>query len=271
MKSQICYQLASSVGVEFSERTMVFAPFSVREKAVSQFSLWCQVLQFLLICHWCGSTEGVSLSKSVCGFFKRNFLGLQKFYPLTQRPLVFATRSYGDLSSWHWNPGLGAWCGAGTPCSWDIPPEILFTTHGYGTSLFHVSAPPTSLDGCGFFNSVVVRLPFNSISDSSVWWLFYNLVEILKGLCQVATMFTCATILGLWILLLSCSKTISGSSLLNAKKTTLKSQCGSHINMDWRHRMWEAKIFWGNVFSEERVCIWGGLLITSRPPNQTKC
>ena len=25
----------------------------------------------------------------------------------------------------------------------------------------------TSLDGCGFFNSVVVRLPFNLISDSS--------------------------------------------------------------------------------------------------------
>ena len=24
-----------------------------------------------------------------------------------------------------------------------------------------------SLDGCGFFNSVVVRLPFNSISDGS--------------------------------------------------------------------------------------------------------
>ena len=32
-----------------------------------------------------------------------------------------------------------------------------------------VSVPPTSLDGCGFFNNnvVVVRLPFNSISDGS--------------------------------------------------------------------------------------------------------
>ena len=27
----------------------------------------------------CWSLEGVSLSKSLCGFFKRNFLGLQKF------------------------------------------------------------------------------------------------------------------------------------------------------------------------------------------------
>ena len=56
---------------------------------------------------WCWSSEGVSLSKCVYGFFKENCLGLQKFLPLTQSPLVFAARSYGDLSSWHRNPGLG--------------------------------------------------------------------------------------------------------------------------------------------------------------------
>ena len=55
----------------------------------------------------CWRSEAVSLSKSVCGFFKRNCLGLQQFLPLTQSPLVFAARSCGDLSSWHWNPGLG--------------------------------------------------------------------------------------------------------------------------------------------------------------------
>ena len=38
---------------------------------------------------------------------------------------------------------------------------------GRGRSPFLVSAPSTSLDGCGFFNFVVVRLSFNSISDSS--------------------------------------------------------------------------------------------------------
>ena len=41
------------------------------------------------------------------------------------------------------------------------------------------SVPPTCLDGCGFFNSTVVRLPFNSISDGSEWWLFDILVVIL--------------------------------------------------------------------------------------------
>ena len=42
----------------------------------------------------------------MCGFFKSKCLGVQKFLPLTQSPLLFAARSYGDLSSWHWNPGL---------------------------------------------------------------------------------------------------------------------------------------------------------------------
>ena len=53
------------------------------------------------------SSEGVSLSKSVYGFFKRNCLGLHKFPPLTQSLLVFVARSCGDLSSWHWNTRLG--------------------------------------------------------------------------------------------------------------------------------------------------------------------
>ena len=135
---------------------------------------------------WCWSSEGVSLSKSLCGFFKRNCLGLQKFLPPTQSLLDFAARSYEDLSSWSWNPGVGAWCGAGTPHSWGIPSKFLPTTCGCGTSLFHVSAPPTSLDVCGFFNSLVVRLPFNSVFVGSEWWLFYSVVVILLllwGVC----------------------------------------------------------------------------------------
>ena len=63
-----------------------------------------------------------------------------------------------------WAGGLGVGPG---PYSQDIPPEFLATTHGCGASPFHICAPPTSLHGCGFFNSVVVRLPFNSIFDDS--------------------------------------------------------------------------------------------------------
>ena len=53
-------------------------------------------------------------------------------------------------------------------------------------------APSTSLDGCGFFNSIVVRLPFNSISDGSECWLFYILVVILIWLCEeVSRVYLC--------------------------------------------------------------------------------
>ena len=55
----------------------------------------------------CWSSEGVSVRKSVRGFLKRNCLGLQKCLPPTQSPLILAATSYGGLSSWHWNPGLG--------------------------------------------------------------------------------------------------------------------------------------------------------------------
>ena len=42
----------------------------------------------------------------------------------------------------------------------------------------HLAPHTTSLNG-DFFNSIVVRHPFNLISDSSEWWLFYVLVVIL--------------------------------------------------------------------------------------------
>ena len=58
------------------------------------------------------------------GFFKENCLRVQQFLTLTQSPLVLASRSYGDLPSWLWNPGFwGMWCGAGTHCSWDNPSQ----------------------------------------------------------------------------------------------------------------------------------------------------
>ena len=106
-------------------------------------------------------------SHSCVWYFKRNCLEFQNFIPPIQSLLVFVARSYEDLSSWHWKPRQGSWCGFGTPHSQDIPPEFLSTTHGCGTSLACICDPPTSLDGCGFFNSIVVRLPFNSISNSS--------------------------------------------------------------------------------------------------------
>ena len=149
------------------------------------FSSSCMPLVPFKLLPRCWSSVGVSLSKFVCGFFMGNCLGLQKFLPLTQSLLVFAARSYEDLSSWQRNPGPGVWCGDGTPCSLDIPPKFLSTTCGCGTSPFCICSPPTSVDG--YFNSMVVRLPFNSISDGYESGLFYILVVILMWLCEEAS------------------------------------------------------------------------------------
>ena len=101
--------------VEGSERDNgLCLPFCLGESCAPALALMpdptlspCMPLVPFKLLPWCWSSEEVSLSKSMCGFLKRNYLGLQKFLPSTHSPLVFAARSYGDLSSWHWNPGLG--------------------------------------------------------------------------------------------------------------------------------------------------------------------
>ena len=52
----------------------------------------------------------------MCGFFKSNCLGLQQFFPTDSIPIA----ANGDLSSWHWNPGLGG-LGLLLP---DVPPKF---------------------------------------------------------------------------------------------------------------------------------------------------
>ena len=116
-------------------------------------------------CYW--SSEGVNLSEFMHGFFKGNCLVVQKFLPLTQSPLVFHLEIMRTYFLGTGILGWGPWCGAGTPCSQDIPPKFLSTIQGCGTSPFCISTPPISLDGCGCFNSVVIRLPFNLISDGA--------------------------------------------------------------------------------------------------------
>ena len=123
----------------------------------------------------CWSSEGMSLCKSMCGFFKRNWLELQKFFHWLN--------SYCFLHPSTRTLVLGSWCEAGTPHFWDSPSEFLSSTYGCGTSLLHVSAPHNSLGGCVFINSAVVWVSFNLISDGSACW-FYTLVVILKWLCK---------------------------------------------------------------------------------------
>ena len=78
-----------------------------------------------------------------------------QFLPLTQHPLVFTARCYGNLSSWHRNPRLDCLVGVWDPSLLRFPSQFLSTTHGCGTApsmspylsvYLHVSAPPTRLD-----------------------------------------------------------------------------------------------------------------------------
>ena len=79
----------------------------------------------------------------VCGLFIWSILKIQQFLPLPQPPLVFIARSYGDLSSWSWNPSLChlAW-------GWDYllsryPSQFLSTTWEHGSA--HAATTATSL------------------------------------------------------------------------------------------------------------------------------
>ena len=102
-----------------------------------------------------------------------------------QKHSISLARSYGDSFYWHWNPGLESLVWAGTP------------SYSGGTSAFELSLPifnchtwvwvqllqylwPSCQSWCGFFFiSLVVGLPFSSISGSSEWLLLYSLVIIL--------------------------------------------------------------------------------------------
>ena len=64
------------------------------------------------------------------------------------------------IGTLEWGAGVGL--GLLTP---DIILSNFYPPHMGVDQPGRICAPPTSLDGCGFFNSVVVRLPFTWISD----------------------------------------------------------------------------------------------------------
>ena len=129
-----------------------------------------------------------------CGPFKQSVLKIQQLFPLPQPPLVFIARSYGDLSSQYGNPRL-----CGLAWGWDhslptYPSQFLSptcecgTTHSCSTtattSLCHTasphlsathlcfSTPPTCLDACGFFKSLLSDFHTVQFSHSSGCYLF---------------------------------------------------------------------------------------------------
>ena len=93
----------------------------------------------------------------LCGSFKWSFLKIQQFLLMLQPPLVFTARSYGDLSSQCWNPGL-----CSVACHWDHSLPRHPHPHFYPPHMTVALLVPI-LDEYGFFKSLLVRLPYSSI------------------------------------------------------------------------------------------------------------
>ena len=136
--------LCGSVGRGLKKGTMASACLSAREKAVP--SSYLDARHFSSSLYATGAFQVATLmlelrgSTSMYGFFKRNFLRL-KFLPPTQSPLLFAARSCGDLSPWHWNLGLD-----GLVWAWDSLllryPSQIFIHHTWVWDQAHSTSAP---------------------------------------------------------------------------------------------------------------------------------
>ena len=108
----------------------------------------------------------------------------------SQTPMVFTVKGNGGLSSWCWNPGLWACPVTEISLSRGIPPDFYPPHVNVGPfelrSLCTVSATlplPPNLDECGFFKSLVVRLPYSLILWCS-GCCFWDMVVILSIVAQ---------------------------------------------------------------------------------------
>ena len=138
--------------------------------------------------------DGFAYILSLYKPFKQILLKIQQFLPPSEPSLVFIVRSYEDLSSWCWNLGL---CDVSWGWDHSLPrflSQFLSTTHDYettcsataATSACHTmslrlstclcdSIPPTHLDECGFFKSLVAGLPYGLI----FWW--FRVLYVLRS------------------------------------------------------------------------------------------
>ena len=110
-------------------------------EAISQHLSYCQSFQFLPIwpsscCPGAESHSGwVCMSpKLIVGPLRGVSWESHSFFCHPQPPLIFTARSYGDLSSWHWNPGLDGLVSGWDPLLPSYPSWFLSTTWGCGTT-----------------------------------------------------------------------------------------------------------------------------------------
>ena len=182
MESQIWYQLASSVGEGLENGQWPLLTL-MSDTSVSP----CISLVPFKLLHWCWTQrERVWAGETMCGLFKGTAWGSSIFFHWHD-PYWFCSQKLWELTFLALKPKLGGlvWC---CESSLTLYPSQIFIHHMWvWDQSVLVCAPPTSLDGCGFFNYVVVILPFNSISDGTEWRLFYILVVISEWLGEEAS------------------------------------------------------------------------------------
>ena len=96
-------------------------------------------------------------------FFKKKCFGLQNFLPPTQCPVVLQPEVWGTYVPGTGNLGWGPAVGLGLLTPAISLPKFYPSYMGVGPAHSMSPTPPTSLDGCDSFNSIVVRIPFNLI------------------------------------------------------------------------------------------------------------
>ena len=193
-ESQIWYPPTSSMAlyVEGSEMEQWYLLALLSERKLSPsshpedrqpISSHMSLMPFNLL-SLCWISEEVSLSKSVHRPFKRNYLLLQKFlYSTASMPTGFYSQKLWRHIPGTGTLGLGSWCGAGTPHSWDIPPNFYWPHVGVGpacsTSLhllpvlmwflleFHSCSTSIQLDFWHLWMMVVLQ--FSCTFDVVLW------------------------------------------------------------------------------------------------------
>ena len=78
--------------------------------------------------------------------------------------------------------GWIVWWRGGIPCSWNLPtyPSVLYPPAGASWFCISHLRPSYHLDECGFFNSLVIKLPYGSV----FWW--FLVMAVLYFHCNFA-------------------------------------------------------------------------------------
>ena len=111
-----------SEGLGLRKGTVASASTSVWEKAAPQLLSWCHKIQFLPICLWC------LFSCCFCAGAQREWVWELPGIPEVSSIASIPTGFYRE-KLWHFlflalEPWTGGRCGAGSLCSWDIPPDF---------------------------------------------------------------------------------------------------------------------------------------------------